>query len=192
VPFKVSVETPATALEAAFSVSPLLPLPGEAMLAGAKVGVTPFGNPVKDNAIADLNPFSAAAETAIDVPLPVATVALVALVVSVKLGVTTVTEMRAVLVSPPPVPVIVTVEAPATAFAAAVKVTVTGEAAVKVEEERRTVMPAGAPLDAKVTREANPPCPVIVTVAAPEPPGPIETLETFGVSVKFDALPSLQ
>src|ERR1039457_5759450 len=109
------------------------------MLAGAKVGVTPFVNPVNDNAIADLNPLSAAAETAIDVPRPIATVALVALVVRVKLGVTTVTEMRAVLASPPPFPVIVNVEAPATAFAAAVKVTGSGAAAVRVEEEKRTV-----------------------------------------------------
>lgn len=38
----------------------LLPLPGDAIDAGANFAVTPFGNPVTDSDKADLNPFTVA------------------------------------------------------------------------------------------------------------------------------------
>ena len=78
------------------------------MLAGSKFAVTPFGSPLTDNATCDWNPFSAAVDTTIDVAPPRATVALVALGVSVKLGGgTTVKLTGCVFVTPPPVAVTV-------------------------------------------------------------------------------------
>jgi hypothetical protein len=109
VPVTVKVETPAAVPEAADSFKVLLPLPGAAMLEGAKLAVTPCGSPLTDNATAELNPFSTAVVKAIGIELPGATLALVALGVSVKLGVTTVTGNVRVRVSPPPVPVNVNV-----------------------------------------------------------------------------------
>ena len=43
--------------EATERVSVLLPVPGEAILVGEKLAVTPEGSPVADKDIADLNPF---------------------------------------------------------------------------------------------------------------------------------------
>jgi hypothetical protein len=177
VPFKVSVETPASALEDALIVNVLVPLPGEAIVAGTRVAVTPFGCPLTESEIADLNPPSAAADTVIAVELPAVTDALAALSVSVK---------------SPPVPVIVTVDVPTTVFAAALTVAVTGVLVVRVDEEKRTVTPVGMPLAVSVTGDANPPCVVNVMVAAVELPALTEMLETFGVSVKFTLLPSFQ
>ena len=96
---------PAAVPEATDSVNLLFPLPGGAMLAGAKLAVTPWGSPLMDNATAELNPFNPAVVMVIDVELPGATLAVVALALSVKLGVTTVTESKTLRVSPPPVPV---------------------------------------------------------------------------------------
>jgi hypothetical protein len=192
VPFKVSVETPASALEDALIVNVLVPLPGEAIVAGTRVAVTPFGCPLTESEIADLNPPSAAADTVIAVELPAVTDALAALSVSVKFGATTATDSAAVRVRPPPVPVIVTVDVPTTVFAAALTVAVTGELAVRLDEEKRTVTPVGMPLACSATGDANPPCVVNVMVAAVELPALTEMLETFGVSVKFTLLPSFQ
>lgn len=64
----------------------LVPLPGTEMLAGAKLAVTPLGAPLTDNATADWNPFSTAVNSLIEVEPACATVALVALGVSEKLG----------------------------------------------------------------------------------------------------------
>jgi hypothetical protein len=101
------LKEPAAIPEAAASVSVLLPLPGAAMLAGAKLAVTPLGSPLTDNATAHWNPFSPAVDSLIGVEPPGATVALVALGVSVKLGTTTVRLSGWVFVSPPPVAVTV-------------------------------------------------------------------------------------
>ena len=196
VPFTVRVDVLPTALDAAFSVRRLDPLPGDAMLAGAKVAVTPLGIPVADSAIADLNPFSAAVETVTVVEPPAATVAraavVAALTVKEKLGAATVTAIEAVRERPPPLPLMVTEALPATAFAAAVKVTVTGAAAVSVVEENFMVTPAGAPLAVNETGELNPACAVSVIVTATAPPGATETDATFGVSTKFAVLPLAQ
>ena len=56
------------------------------MLPGARLAVTPLGTPVADNATADLNPFFTALVSVIAIELPLVTLALVALDVSVKPG----------------------------------------------------------------------------------------------------------
>jgi len=89
------------------SVSVLEPLPGAAMLVGEKPAVTPFGRPLTDSATAESNPLTAAEVIVILADVPTATVALDALGVSVKPGVTTVKLRGAVWVTPPPVPVTV-------------------------------------------------------------------------------------
>ena len=94
-------------LVAAASVSELLPLPGAAMLARENVAVTPVGRPLTDNATAELNPFSVAVVSVTGMEPPPATVALVAPVVRVKLGATTVRPSGTVFVTPPPVAVTV-------------------------------------------------------------------------------------
>ena len=190
--FKVSVDTPPTAPDAALSVSLLLPVPGDATLVGANVAVTPAGCPLTDRAMADLNPPSADVETVMLVGLPATTVALVALGVIVKLGTVSVTPNVAVRVSPPPVPLMVTAELPAAAPVAALTVAVAGAAAIRVDGENRTVMPDAPPLAVSATGEENPPCAVSVIVAVAELPAATDTLETFGVSVKFALLLSLQ
>ena len=92
------------------SVRVLLPVPGVAILAGVKFAVTPVGNPPTDKATADWNPFAPAVEILIVVVLPGRTVAVVAAVVSVKLGgKETVSVMACVFVTPPPVAVTVRV-----------------------------------------------------------------------------------
>ena len=94
--------------EAAASVNVLAPVPGAAMLGGAKLAVTPLGNPLTDNATCDWNPFNTAVDSLIVVEPPCATVALVALGVSVKLGGgTTVKLTGCVWVTPPPIAVTV-------------------------------------------------------------------------------------
>ena len=41
----------------------LLPVPGAAMSVGVKLAVIPFGTPLTDSAMADLNPFTLAVDT---------------------------------------------------------------------------------------------------------------------------------
>ncbi len=77
-------------VEAAASLSVLLPLPGAARLEGAKVAVIPTGAPLTDSAIAELNPFTRAVVKVICAEPPRATVALVVLGDSVNPGVNTV------------------------------------------------------------------------------------------------------
>lgn len=174
------------------TVSVLLPFPGAAILAGANIAVAPFGRPLTARVIADLNPFVALVFNVNVVDLPLVTVAFARFAASAKVGITTDTATDAVRVSPPPVPVIVTAELPAAAFAAALIVAVTGADTVSVEEEKRTVIPVAVPLAVSVTGDVNPPCAVRVIVAAAELPAATETLATFGVSVKFELLPSFQ
>lgn len=84
------VEAPTALVEAAANVRVVLPLPGAAMLVGAKVAVIPLGTPVIENATAELNPFTSPVVRVRCVEAPWATAMLVALGVSVKLGVKTV------------------------------------------------------------------------------------------------------
>jgi hypothetical protein len=80
----VSVPDRADAPGAAVIVSVLLPLPGAAMLVGERLAVTPWGAPVTDNAMAELNPLTTTVETVICIIPPGATFTLVALGVSVR------------------------------------------------------------------------------------------------------------
>lgn len=104
-PFPVTVRTdvPTTAVDAAFSVSLLLPL--LATLAGTKLAVTPLGNPLTDSVIAELKPLVAAVVTVIGIDPPRATVTFVVPSVRVKLGAITVRLNACFFVTPPPEPV---------------------------------------------------------------------------------------
>lgn len=82
----VRVELPVLAVEAEVSVNLLVPLPGEAMLAGAKAAVTPLGKPVTEMAIAELKALRPEVERVIEVDAPAATLALEALADNEKLG----------------------------------------------------------------------------------------------------------
>ena len=70
---------PRAAADEAAIVSELLPFPGAAMPAGAKLAVTPLGSPVTDNATAELNPLATAVVSTIRVDPLRATLALVTL-----------------------------------------------------------------------------------------------------------------
>ena len=98
----VRLQEPLVDPDAAASVNVLLPLPGDAILVGANVAVTPLGKPLTDNATCEWNPFNTAVDSVIGVEPPGATVTLVALGVSVKVGVNTDTLSIWVIVTPPP------------------------------------------------------------------------------------------
>jgi len=99
----VRVEVPAPTVEAAERVNVLLPLPGDAMLVGAKLPLTPVGSPLIDKATAALNPFTRAVVNVMGIEPPGATLAFVALGVSVKLGGGRIVRLKVrVLVVPPP------------------------------------------------------------------------------------------
>jgi hypothetical protein len=100
----VRVKLPGAALDAAFSVSVVLPLPGAARLAGAKPAVTPLGIPLTDNVIGEANPLTAAIVTVRGIDPPRATTTPVPASVSVKLGPITVRLTARVFVTPPPEP----------------------------------------------------------------------------------------
>ena len=104
----VSEAVPTVAVEVADNFKVLLPEPGEAMLAGAKVAVTPFGRPLTEKATAEWKPFCAVVERVMDAALPAVTLALVALGDRVKVGGgLTVRLIVWVFVTPPPVAVTV-------------------------------------------------------------------------------------
>ncbi len=188
----VKVEIPAPVPEATLKVSLLVPLPGEAMLVGAKLAVTPFGSPLTDNVTADLNPFTTAVDSVIAAEPPGATLAFVALGVSVKVDATTVSVSGRVRVKPPPVPLIVT--------CVIARHRVCGRANRRLhrhcggedwgnESHGHAVRcTAGG----QGYGELNPPCAAIVTVTAFEPPGPTDTVEELSESVNPEALASLQ
>ena len=106
--FTVIVDTPPAAVVAAVNFKVLVPLPGDAMLAGENAAVTPFGNPVADSVTADLNPAITVVVTEIETLLPAVTVALPPLAAKVKDGLATVTPIDELRVSPPPLAMIVT------------------------------------------------------------------------------------
>lgn len=101
----VRVDVPTATVDAAFSVSVLLPPP--ATVAGAKLAVIPLGSPLTDSAILELNPLLAAVATLTAIDPPRATVTFVPPRVRVKLGTVTVRLNARVLVTPPPLPVTV-------------------------------------------------------------------------------------
>lgn len=149
----MKVVAAATAAEPAASVTVLLPLPGDAILEGAKLAVTPAGNPATESEIADLNPFTAAVVSVNVLGVPAVTVTLEAPGLSVKVGATTAAVIDVLRPTPPPLPLIVIVELLVAAAPVAAIVTVTGRAAVTVDDENFTVTPDGAPVALNVTTE---------------------------------------
>jgi hypothetical protein len=86
----------------------LVPVPGDAILVGAKLAVTPAGNEFADNATCDWNPFHTVVDSWIEAEPPGARVALAALGVRVKLGGGKIVRLTGcVFVTPPPVAVTV-------------------------------------------------------------------------------------
>jgi hypothetical protein len=79
------------------------------MLVGAKLAVTPVGNPLTVSATADLNPLMTPVEIVILAGVPVTTLTLVRFDASVKLDANIVILMGAVTVAPVPLPVTVRV-----------------------------------------------------------------------------------
>ena len=86
----------------AFFVSVMVdePLPGEPMVCGLKVAVTPASNPERERVIGELNPPAAAVVTLITPFVVELTVTLLALGPSEKVG--TLTETACLSVMPPP------------------------------------------------------------------------------------------
>ena len=82
----VKVETPGATVEPANRVMVPCPLPGAAMLEGAKVAVTPDGSPITESAMAQLNPVPAVVVRVMGIDPPRATLRLEALSDSVKLA----------------------------------------------------------------------------------------------------------
>jgi hypothetical protein len=60
VPVTLKLNVPTVVPEATDNFRMLLPLPGGAMLVGAKLAVTPLGSPLTDNSTAELNPYNPA------------------------------------------------------------------------------------------------------------------------------------
>ena len=172
VPVIVMVDVPATAVAATASVSVDVPEPGAAIDAGLKVAVTPVGNPLADNATAELNPPETAV-VIVELPLlPCTTETAVGDADIVKAGVpaaVTVSEIVAVCVMPPPAPVTVIVDVPATAVEATAIVTADDPepgAAMDVGL-KLTVTPLGWPVADNATAESNPPETVVLMVELP-------------------------
>ena len=184
----VTVETPTTALVPAENVNVLWPLPGVAMLVGAKLAVTPLGSPLADRATAELNPVPPAVVTVIGTDPLRATPALLALIESANVPVTVRLKVW-VLVTPPPAAVMVRLEFPAGALADAVNVKVLlplpGEAMLVGAKE--AVTPAGSPLTDKATAELKPFATAVVTVTGVEAPEAMLPLVALDESVNVGA-----
>jgi hypothetical protein len=82
----VNVEVATAAAEVAVNFNVQLPLPGAAMLLGAKLAETPFCSPLTERPIAALNPFAPAVVKVIEADPPRARLAPVAPGDNVKLG----------------------------------------------------------------------------------------------------------
>jgi hypothetical protein len=181
----VSVDVFTAAVDAAFNVSELLPPPGDAILVGENVAVTPLGNPLTDKLTADLNPLSTLVDTVTgsdpfrfrDTVVPPS--------VSVKSGPTTVRLIDCVLVTPPPEALTVSENTPATRPAAAVSVSVLppvpGDAMLL--GTNLAVTPLGRPLAESVMTDLNSFTAVVFSVTGVELPAVTVAAETFDVSV---------
>lgn len=177
---------PAAVVEAVASVRVLEPPPGAAMLVGAKVGVTPLGNPLTDRATAALNPFTRAVERLMGIELPAVTLPLPALTRKVKLGVRTVRLKAWVRVMPPPAAVRVRVNVPGAAEEATANVSVLelpGE--VMLAGANVGVTPLGNPVTDRATAGVNPFTLAMVRVTGVDPPGATLALLEPAVRVKL-------
>jgi len=93
------------ALDAALSVTTLLPLPGAAIVKRERVAVIPAGNPERDNARGELNPTAAAVVMVMAMDPPGLMLTEVLLNRRANVGATRVRAMGCVCVTPPPVAV---------------------------------------------------------------------------------------
>ncbi len=142
---------PAVAVLEAAKVSVLVPAPGAAILAGAKLAVTPDGSPAAESVTAELNPPDGVTVRLAGAVPPRAMLTVDGAAASARVGVgaVTVSAIVVVFVTLPPVPVIVTVAVPNVAVLDAVKVIVL--------DAKAAVTPDGSPDAEKVTGELNTP-----------------------------------
>lgn len=173
-------------MDPAASVKVLLPAPGEAMVTGAKLAVTPLGTPLIDNATAEVKPLTRVVVNVTGIDPPGATAALVALDESVK--VPKIVRLTAcVLVTPPPVAVMVKVKAPAGTVepAASDNVLLPAPGEGMLVGANVAVTPAGAPPIESATAELNAFTFAVVTVIDADPPGARVALVALDESVKL-------
>jgi len=134
------------------SVSVLVPEPGAAMVAGAKLALMPVGSPLTEKLTAELK-VALAAVVKVTLLCPPRVTVTAALAPRLKLGaISTVTVLLAVLMTPPPVAVIVIKYALGTTLVAAlsVSVLVPEPGAAIPPGEKLAVMPLGSPLTARL------------------------------------------
>jgi hypothetical protein len=181
------VDVLAAAEEDAVSVRVLAPLSGAAMLAGAKLAVTPLGSPVIENTTAELNPFANVVEKVMWVEPLRATVALVALGVRVNPGVGTVRLSACVLVIPPPAADTVKVETPGAIVEPTDRVMVLCPlpGAAMLVGAKVAVTPLGSPITDSAMAELNPVPATVVRVMGIDPPRARLRVEALSDSVKL-------
>ena len=183
----VKVAVLAAAAEDAVSVKVLAPLPGAAMLAGAKLAVTPLGRLLIDNAMAELNPFANAVVRVMWVEPLRATLALVGLGVKVNPGVGTVRLSACVLVIPPPAADTVKPETPGATVEPTDRVMVLCPlpGAAMLVGAKVAVTPLGSPVTDSAMAEVNPVPATVVRVMGIDPPRAKLRLEALSDSVKL-------
>ena len=179
---------PSVAVEDAVSVrvEVALPLAGGVTGLVEKVAVTPLGNPLALNVVAELKPPVLAIVIVLVPLLPCVTVTEAGDALTLKFAddtAFTVSETVVVAVRLPDVPVMVTVAVPVVAVLLAVIVSVLVEVVGFVPNA--AVTPLGKPDAASVTLPEKPPSSVIVMVLVPLPPWVIVTLLGDEASVKL-------
>ncbi len=188
VPVIVTVAAPTVALAEAVSVSVEVTVPFATGVTGfvENAAVTPLGNPVALNVVAELKPPVLVIVMVLVPLLPCFTVTLVGDAAMVKFGLAvavTVRESVVVAVKLPDVPVMVTVEVPVVAVLLAVSVSTLVPVVGFVP--KAAVTPLGRPDAASVTLPVNPPTSVTVMVLVPLPPWVIDRLVGESESVKL-------
>ena len=185
VPVMVMTAAPGVAVLDAVRVS-VLSVP--VVAGGAKVAVTPAGNPVAPRTTLLGKPSMRMMVIAANAVAPCSRVRPTGTVDSAKSpgGVTTVKAIVVVRVRPPPVPVTVIVAAPRLAVAAAVKVTMVLLPVVETGSNA-AVTPAGRPAALKATAPVKPFVRVMVTVLVADAPGSSVTLAGSAASEHFGA-----
>jgi hypothetical protein len=175
----VTVAVPVVAVLDAENVTVPVPAPGAAIVAGAKLAVTPDGSPAAERVTAELNPPDGVTVRATGT-VPLRTMLAVdgaAASARTGVGAVTVSATVAVFVTPPPVPVIVTVTVPSAAVLDAVK--------VAVLDAKLAVTPDGSPDAEKVTVELNPPEGVTARVVCAVEERRTETVAGLAARVKL-------
>jgi hypothetical protein len=179
-PAIVTVAVPTVAEEEAVNVIIEVAVPFAGGVTGLveNVAVTPLGNPLADNVVAELKPPVLVIVMVLVPLLPWVTVTEAGVALTLKFGddaAFTVSETVVVAVKLPDVPVMVTVAAPVVAVLLAVRVSVLVELVGFVLNA--AVTPLGRPDAARVTLPENPPRSVtVIVLVAPLPPWAMVTL----------------